>query len=384
MGPNRAQNSVKPKSGKSYIFRNVASAFPDNGKNMLLQDRALLKASVTGAMDQSPRQLRLKERAEQLKENKNRFSNPNKAFYLTPLTQKDALILSQEPKKHDTTEFFYQSEDQKQDDAFEPNNDRLSAFDISNAEDRWLGLLSATDSVSEGVQANEDWYKIKVSPLYRQLIVDLRYQHYLGDMDLKLYDSNGTLLATSQRLGEDEFINLILEQGGNYFLQVYGSNRFNHYDLKYSTHFVRGNDDEYEENDQLRKAFDLKSFENVWLSEIKGEGVAADDDYYAIKVPAGKERVQVDLRYDVNMGDVDVRLFNASGKMIASSAHIGDDDFIDFSVPTAGTYYLKIYPFSPQSKFNMYDFKVTFLRPSQKQTSTPLPKTSNPKLEATR
>lgn len=374
MGPNRARSSVKVKPNKDYLFRNVASAFPDNGKNMLLKDRALPKSSVTGALDHSPRQLRMRHDEERKKKNTSRFSNANKAYYSTPLTQREALVLSQAPKKTDAEEFFYQAEASGRDDVFEPNNTRQAAFDISNAEEIWLALLGPENTTTEGVQADEDWYQIKVSPQYRRLMIDLRYQHYLGDVDMKLYDSAGNLVATSQGVGEDEFIHLILDKGGNYFVQIYGSNRSNRYDLKYSTHFTGGSDDEYEENDSIRSATDLKQIDNQWLSEIAGEAVAADDDYYMLRVPAGRERVQVDFRYDVARGDVDVRLLNSGGKVIASSANIGDDDYIDFTVPHAGIYFLKVYPFSPQTTFNLYDFKVSFLKPSQKEASNNSPK----------
>lgn len=377
MGPNRARTSVAQKSKKGYIFRNVASAFPDNGKNMLLKDRAVPKSSVKGALDHSPRQLRIHQNEQWINENKSRFSNVNKAYYSTPLSSREALLLAQAPKKADSGEFFYQTETSGGDDVFEPNNERQTAFDISNVEERWLGLLGSKDAPTEGVQADEDWYKIKVSAQYRRLMLDLRFQHYLGDIDMKLYDSNGNLIAASQGIGEDEFIHMILDDGGVYYIQIYGSNRFNHYDFKFSTFFTGGGDDEYEENDSLRKAFRLES-EELWLSEVRGEGVAADDDYYSFKVPRNRQRVQVDLRFDVARGDLDMRLLNGEGKVIASSAHIGDDDFIDFTVPAPGTYYLKIYPFGLQSTFNLYDFKISTFGSPQKRASNISAKSQKP------
>lgn len=370
LGPNRAIGSVTGKSKKPYIFRNVASAFPDNGKNMMLKDRALPKSAVSGALDQSPRQLRAHRNQQNVAKNKSRFSNINKAYYANPLSQREALVLAQSSKNMDLAEFSYQVESSARDDAFETNDTRETAFDLSNVEDRWLGLMSLSEIPSEGVQADEDWYKIKVSSQYKRLMVDLRFQHYLGDIDLKLYDSAGNLVAISQGLGEDEFIHVMLERGGVYYIQIYGSNRHNRYDLKFSTYFTGGGDDDYEDNDSLASAYDLRKFENQWLSEIQGEGVAADDDYYRIQVPAGREHVQIDLRCDVNRGDVDVRLLNAQGKVIASSAHIGDDDFIDFTVPSPGTYFVKIYPFSPQSTFNLYDFKWVLSKSSRNRMAS--------------
>lgn len=356
MGPNRAQASMKSKKGKDYAFRNIASAFPDTGKNMLLKDRALPKNNVNNALDHSPWRIQVYQNPERIKENRERFSNMNKAFYSTPLTQREAQILAQAPKQI-TNETFYQMETTGKEDGFEPNDDQAHAYNLSHAEERWLALVGPKETRTEGIQWNEDWYKISVSPQYKRVMIDLRFQHYLGDIDLKFFDAKGNLVGASQGTGEDEFLHLALDQGGTYFVKVYGSNRGNQYDLKYSTYFTGGGDDEYEDNDLMKKAMDLSQLQNIWIGQVNGEGVAADDDFYKIQVPAGNLRVQVDLRYDVNRGDVDMRLLNSEGKIVASSANIGDDDYIDFTVAHAGTYYIKVYPFAPQNYSNMYDLK---------------------------
>ncbi len=373
MGPNRAQISAKQKKTNTYAFRNIASAFPDPGKNMLLKDRALSKAAVKGTLDHSPWHLQIYSNPEHIQENQSRFSNLNKAFYATPLSQSEALAKAQGEKKT-FSEPFYQMETEGKEDGFEPNNELARAYNISNAEDRWIALLGPKEKRTEGVQWDPDWYKILVSPQYRRVMVDLRFQHYLGDIDLNLYDAKGALVASSKGSGEDEFLHLVLNQGGTYYIEVLGANRGNRYDLKYSTYFTGGGDDEYEENDTLKMATDLSKFENKWLSEIHGEGVAADDDYYRITVPSGRLRVQVDLRYNVSRGDVDMRLMDSMGRVIASSANIGDDDFIDFTVPVAGTYFVKVYPFAPQNSANMYDLKWSASSGSQKRPSQSLSK----------
>ncbi len=353
MGVNKAFASVKVRPGKPYLFKNVKLAFPDNGKNMLLKDRALAKNSVKGAVDNSPWHSRLYGNTEHQNLDSNRFSNLNRGYYQTPINEKDALaLLGTQKRVPASNDFYYQTHVSATDDKFKPNQNFETAFDLTSSEDTWLGLLG-----SDGVQWTQDFYKIWVSPQYRQLIVDLRYQHYLGDVDLKLYDSQKRLIASSQRITEDEFINIQLSKGGIYYLQVDGANMGNRYDLKYSSKFTGGADDEYEENDQLSSAFDLSASENLWLSEIRGEAVAADDDFYKVRISEGRRQLSIDLRVNVNKGDVDIRLLNSKGEMVASSSNIGDDDYIDFKVPSAGTYYLKVYPFHPGNSFNLYDLK---------------------------
>jgi hypothetical protein len=58
-----------------------------------------------------------------------------------------------------------------------------------------------------------------------------------------------------------------------------------------------------------------------------------------------------------------VKLLNPVGELVASSANIGDDDYIDFKVPSPGTYYIKVYPFHTGTSFNMYDLKWRALKP---------------------
>lgn len=325
---------------------------------MLLKDRAVPKGSVTGAVDYSPWHLQVYNNPEKVNKDRERFSILNKDFYATPLTQQEALLLAQSPKKPATSEPFYQTDSYGIDDAYEPNNTIEKAFHLSAVENTWLGNVA-----TEGVQWDSDFYQIWVSPQYRRLVLDLRFQHYLGDIDLRLYDAKGIMLVNSQDLSDDEYVNLILDHGGTYFVEVHGSNRGNRYDLKYATFFTGGGDDEYEENDSMRMAFDLRDQEGKWLSELRGEGVAADDDFYLIQARPGKTRIVADLRVDIARGDVDIRLLNSEGKVIASSSNIGDDDFIDFTVPVPGNYYLKVYPFNPQSTVNLYDLKWSSFKP---------------------
>lgn len=358
MGINKAFASVKVRPGKPYLFKNVRLAFPDNGKNMLLKDRVLPKNSVTGANDNSPWHLSIYKNPEHVSRDAKRFSTLNKAYYQTPISESDALALLKQSKRAPAADYYYQTQETKTDDGYWPNQSFETAFDLSSSEDVWVGLLG-----SDGVQWSDDYYKIWVSPQYRQLIVDMRFQHYLGDVDLKLYDSQKRIVASSQRVSEDEFINIVLSKGGYYYLQVDGADMGNRYDLKYSSRFTGGGDDEYEDNDTVKMAYDLRSSQGKWLSEIKGEAVAADDDFYRIQVPQGKQQVIVDLRVGVARGDVDVKLLNFQGELIASSSNIGDDDYIDFKVPSAGTYYIKVYPFHPGNSFNMYDLKWTVSKP---------------------
>jgi len=114
-------------------------------------------------------------------------------------------------------------------------------------------------------------------------------------------------------------------------------------------------DDNYEPNNSIESAYDLTSDEWTWLSTIDGYGVLADDDWYEIYVTSGEERVVVDLRFTHADGDIDLALVDASGTTLATSASTTDEEYIDFTVPASGKYYIKVYLYSGNAG-NTYDF----------------------------
>jgi hypothetical protein len=111
-------------------------------------------------------------------------------------------------------------------------------------------------------------------------------------------------------------------------------------------------DDNYENNDSMATAYDF-STEQTWLSSVAGLGVQLDEDWYKILVwPAGNERVQIDCRFQHAAGDIDIGLYDATSKLLAYSYGIWDNEFIEYTVPTAGVYYVKVF-YSNQG--NTYD-----------------------------
>ena len=102
-------------------------------------------------------------------------------------------------------------------------------------------------------------------------------------------------------------------------------------------------DDAYEDNDSRTTAYDLSSWEQTWLSSINGLGIQADDDWYRISVTSAYERVLVDCRFTHTEGDIDIALYDSSGSWLDSSESTSDNEYIDFIVPSSGTYYIKVY-----------------------------------------
>ncbi len=238
-------------------------------------------------------------------------------------------------------------------DNYEENDTLATAhYPGYNWERTWL---SGIDGV--GIAKDEDWYEIDVSPAgYERILVDLQFTHADGDIDLELYDSSGTLLASSDSTTDDESIDYTASSTGSYYLKVYSdSNSGNTYDLWWDDVPPPPplNDDNYEENDNLASAYDLSTLEQTWLSSIDGVGIANDDDWYEIEVDSGEEQILVDLQFTHADGDIDLQLYDSSGTFLTGSTSVSDNESINYTVSNPGTYYLHVYPFSGSG--NTYD-----------------------------
>jgi hypothetical protein len=114
-------------------------------------------------------------------------------------------------------------------------------------------------------------------------------------------------------------------------------------DVWYFTTASDTSEDPYEENDTMATAYDISGYEGTWLSSISGLGVQKDEDWYRIYVIPGNERVLVDCQFTDSDGDIDLKLYNSSGNQLAGSTDTVDNEYIDYTVPGPGTYYIKVY-----------------------------------------
>jgi len=112
------------------------------------------------------------------------------------------------------------------DDNYEPNNSLATAYDLSTREHTWLSDISGL-----GVQRDDDWYRIEVTPGYERVKVDCRFTHSQGDIDIALYDASGTVLASSTSTTDNEYIDHVVPASGAYYIRVFFGNDGNSYDL---------------------------------------------------------------------------------------------------------------------------------------------------------
>ena len=104
------------------------------------------------------------------------------------------------------------------DDAYENNDTRATA---SN-----LGTLTATRTVSALVMADAaDWFRFTTSATGTSSnTVSLSFLNSQGNLQLALYNSSGSLIASSTGTGNSESVSLSGLAAGTYYVNVYGAN----------------------------------------------------------------------------------------------------------------------------------------------------------------
>jgi hypothetical protein len=101
-------------------------------------------------------------------------------------------------------------------------------------------------------------------------------------------------------------------------------------------------DDPYEENDTLATAYTLAN-PDTWLSSLGALGIQADDDWYAFDVTdSSARRILAECQFNHAEGDIDLTLVNAAGDILDISWSVTDNESIDFTVLSTGTYYLLV------------------------------------------
>ena len=111
------------------------------------------------------------------------------------------------------------------DDAYEENDSRATAYYIGSGDNR------LTELEGEGVQLDDDWYRIEVGNGFERVVAECTFSHADGDVDLRLVDSTGTTLAQSRSTDDNEEIDHVVPSGGTYYLQVFYGDEGNVYDL---------------------------------------------------------------------------------------------------------------------------------------------------------
>lgn len=227
-----------------------------------------------------------------------------------------------------------------------------------------------SDVYGMGVQNDVDFYLIDVSFGFLQLQINLTFTHILGNIDMTLYNEWGSDIIKGDSPDDNEFIDVILDYPGMYFLVIYGYNMGNEYDLRWDDIKTDPrSDDDYEENDDWSSAFDITLYEDLWLMpkfrpEIQTyeqwyktyanrTGIQADEDWYKIYIDQTNVQLIVDLRYDSAEGLMGFDIFDADINKITGNFTLTDNDYIIYEISSNGTYYIKVFGDNSGNIYNL-------------------------------
>ena len=198
-------------------------------------------------------------------------------------------------------------------DNYEENDSYETAEDISGNEGIWLNDINGLGIIFED---DEDWYEIYIDSEEEYLNANLTFSRITGgDLELSLYNINGTCIKKEDIYDDYEFMSLQLPTG-KYYLLVSGVNFGIEYNLWWDDIAIL-NDDNYEDNDNYTTAITLKF--NKYLSDLDGFGVQADDDWYLIDLESDKAKylINIQILFNNSRGDIFVELYNSSLHLVA-------------------------------------------------------------------
>ncbi|MEM1348327.1 MAG: PPC domain-containing protein, partial [Myxococcota bacterium] len=210
-----------------------------------------------------------------------------------------------------------------------------------------------------GNLSDEDNYKVFV-PGNAELTVDASFQHARGDITLDLYEadnlgaalSRGTSMTDNEQVTASNSSNV----GKDYVLRVMGAgaSRFNNdYELCLGLNFLTPCPGSTQNGNTRATAVaqTSQSFSDITLCENT-------EDWTSYNIGAN-QRVFFGLEQNTAFGDIDMQLVNSNGTVVVASATSTDNvDFIDTTIATAGTYYLRVFAKGGSFVRNVYDLYV--------------------------
>jgi hypothetical protein len=251
----------------------------------------------------------------------------------------------------------------QRDDPYEWNNHPHEAYYLGDDEQTWL-----TDIHGLAVSGDEDWYKIRITPGFHHLIIDLKFNNSLGNIDISVMDEWGWYVDNMSRTSVDDIdINCAVPHPGIYFIRIDGDRNMNKYDLGWDdlrTDFRP--DDNFEDNDDASSAYDLShQIEYRDDYEIKGRtlwqidntvGIQSDNDWFKIHLDPGIELLQLEISvfYEYSEGAIGIVLYDSTLTKLEGNFTAEDNEFLKYVLPSNGTYYILFYG---ENYGSPYDFR---------------------------
>jgi hypothetical protein len=168
---------------------------------------------------------------------------------------------------------------------------------------------------------DDDWFRIEADSA-ATIEVTITFVNDDGDLDLELYDENGTKLAESATAADSETARSY-SLTGKFLIRVFG------YNGQANTCHMTVNvsplpEDQWEENDTM----DTPATIDPGTYEI----TVLDDDWFRVAVGTSAV-LQVTLAFDNDLGDLDLELYDAADGLLALSMSTSDAEIANGYAP---------------------------------------------------
>ena len=231
-------------------------------------------------------------------------------------------------------------------DRYETNDTRQTATDLRTIS----GAITVAD-LSIHTTSDRDFFKfVTTGPGTSAHYVDVLFSHAAGDIDARLLDTAGNVLASSTGASDSERLSLQGLPAGTYYLEVYGySGDRNAYQLAFEAPPAPSgtSGDRYEANDTRQTATDLRTISGaVTVADLSIHTTSDRDFFKFVTTGPGTSAHYVDVLFSHAAGDVDAQLLDANGNVLTSSTGTSDSERLSLQGLPAGTYFIEVYGYS--------------------------------------
>ena len=222
-------------------------------------------------------------------------------------------------------------------------NDAGDTIDTARVIDLSSGQVTLNDAV--GDLDLDDFYQFTLN---QDSEFELNLTGLSSDADVRLLDSQGNFIDSSIRSGsQSEDISKSLT-AGTYYINVYRYTGDTDYTLDITAIGNNQND-----NDNAGNSINDARVIDVSSGQASFNDAVGDDDpndYYRFTLNNTQD---IEINLTGLSSDIDLRLLDGNGNLLDSSVLGGSNsEFIDSQL-TAGTYYIRVYPFSGSSNYNL-------------------------------
>jgi len=197
---------------------------------------------------------------------------------------------------------------------------------------------------------DNDYFRLQLpGPARTGSSIALDFNAALGDLDMRLLDRSGRVLASSEGTTDRETLLLGGLPAGVYYVDVYGYGGA--YNPRYTlTSNVRAANsrapiaaDRFEANNTRARATRLGQI--VATSEVSGLTLTRRDvDFYAFSLlTPGAATSDVVVSFENALGDIDVEILNTAGRVVRSANGTDNSERLSLAELPAGNYFLRVF-----------------------------------------